>query len=160
MQHPVHPVQFIPSKLVLWQFRCFLKEGDRWIRPTMPILLTYHNVDFLLSCIALCPTWPTSLSGIWSIFGLHLQRSSVWFSLYPQPVKRDFCAGPHDSILYNQQNGMTTQANGFVTSMMLLHFCIELHCWAFWDLQSGCWNLYLYSERGKCPHLLQRGSIW
>lgn len=97
----------------------------------------------------------------------HLKRLWMTFTeklcmnlFTPSPVKKDFCAGPHNSILYNQQNGMTTQTHGFVTSMMLLHFCIELHCWASWDLQAGWRNVYLYSERGKRPYLLQRGSIW
>lgn len=43
-------------------------------------------------------------------------------------AERDIHAGPHNSILYNQQNGMPPQTHGIITFVVFLHFCIELHC--------------------------------
>lgn len=128
------------------------EEGDRWICPAMPILLTCHDVFPKQHHVPRGPH--LTFQAVEDNY-----RETVCVSFAPPSlVKRDFCAGSHNSTLYNQQNGMTTQTHGFVTSMMLLHFCIELHCWASWDLQSGWSNYYLYSERGKRPHLLQRGE--
>lgn len=130
-RHPANPEQFVPSQLVLCQLWCSLRgktDGSVQLCP-----FYWHITTFSWSKQHYVPLGLHLLSGIWSIW--HLQRSCSKLSSHVH-LKRDVCAGPHNSILYNQQSGMMTQTHGFVTSVMFLHFCIELHCWASWDLRS------------------------
>lgn len=93
----------------------------------------------------------------WGICGRHLQRCPVWFPSPPHVWKGTSVQG-HITSPYNQQNGMTTQTCGFLTSIMFLHFCIKLHCWASWDLhwdeESLLYKRVLIYSKGGGGHLI------
>lgn len=136
------------------------EEEDTWICPTMPISLTYHNVNFLLIETALCPTRATPLSGIGGICGWHWQRSSVWFFLHPHLWKGT-----------SVQGHTTPYCTTSKTAWQHKHTAL-LHRWCFYIFVQNCTVELLGTcsrvdqtftftlKRGRRPHLLQRGNIW
>lgn len=113
-------------------------------------LLTYHRYSPPPPIkIALRPTRATPQRHLKT----HRTFTEKLFNILfpPKPVKGEggVCVGPLNSLLY-QQSGMTTQTHGFVTSKMLLHFCIEMHSYASC---SRSVKLVLLMERGPFPHL-------
>lgn len=129
--------------------------------------------------IQLCPFYwhITMLTFSWSKqhyvpHGLHLlvafegsvdDRSSVWFLLHPHLWKGTSVQGhitPYctTSKVAWQQKPMVLLHQWCVNDVFT--FLYRTALLSFLGLAVGWWNLYLYAERGKRPHLLQRGSIW
>lgn len=155
-------IQFVPSKLALLPVMV-LSEGETdgsiqlcsfYWHITMLTLSSWSKQHYVPRGPHLSVAFEASVD----------DRSSLWISSHPNLWKGTSVQGLITP--YCTTSKMAWQHKPMALShrlnvlMVFLHVLYRTALLSFLGLAVGWWNFYLYSERGKCPHILQRGSIW